>query len=173
MRTLSTPTSAAASALVTQPGYLVEIGFATPLRLSSRGTVSALGNAWTAWDVEVSGLAHDPARPATSGALTLGDQDLSLSSLVLGAERGCEVRVWRYFAEAIDEPDPVLVFDGVAGAVSGGSDRRVQIQLVAAENTVLFAPRRRMTRETGFSALPPAGKVIAFNGERYTLQPEA
>lgn len=173
MRTVSTPTSDAASALVTQPGYLVEIGFTTPLRLSSRGTVSVLGNTWTAWDVQVAGVAHDAARPATSGTLTLGDQDLSISALVLGGVAGRQLRVWRYFAEAADEGDPVLVFYGVAGGASGGAGRKVQIQLVAPESTVLFAPRRRMTRETGFSALPAAGKVITFNGERYSLQPEA
>jgi hypothetical protein len=40
-RSISSPTSTASLELVTQPGYLVEIGFETPLRLSSRGTVTA------------------------------------------------------------------------------------------------------------------------------------
>ena len=83
-RSLSTPTSSASLVLVTQPGYLVEIGFETPLRLSSRGDVAVLGNDWTAWDVRVAGMAHDGARPATSGSLTLGDHDQSITALVLG-----------------------------------------------------------------------------------------
>lgn len=173
MRTLTTPTSDAAAALITQPGWLVEIGFTTPLRLSSRGTVEVLGNTFVGWDVQVSGIAIDAAKPATSGSLTLGDHDQSVTALALGEKlAGREVRVWRYFAEAIDDEDPVLMFYGVAGASSGGAGRRVTVPLVAREASVLFSPRRYLTREVGFSFLPPAGKVIPFNGERYTLEGE-
>ena len=172
-RTLSTPTSDASLSLVTRPGYLVEIGFEEPLRLSSRGTVEVLGNTWTAWDVRVSGLAHDGGRPATAGQLVLGDSDQSITALVLGeGVAGKEVSVWRYFADAVEEADPVRVFHGVAGSSSGGADRTVQIALVAREATVLFAPRRYMTSETGFHAIPAAGKKITVNGENYTLEPE-
>jgi hypothetical protein len=173
MRTLTTPTSDAASALTTQPGWLVEIGFTTPLRLSSRGTVETLGNTFTGWDVQVSGIAVDGTRPATSGSLTLGDHDQSISALVLGQGlAGREVRVWRYFAEAIDDLDPVLMFFGVAAQSAGGAARQIQVALVAREASVLYSPRRYMTRESGFSVLPPTGKVITFNGERYALQGE-
>lgn len=172
-RSLSTPTSNASLVLVTQPGYLVEIGFETPLRLSSRGDVAVLGNDWTAWDVRVAGMAHDGARPATSGSLTLGDHDQSITALVLGeGVAGREVSVWRYFAVAIAEADPVRIFHGVAGGASGGAGRTVQIQLVARESTILYAPRRYMTPETGFTGIPAAGKVLVFNGEKYILQPE-
>lgn len=172
-RSLSTPTSDASLSLVTTPGYLVEIGFEEPLRLSSRGTVEVLGNTWTAWDVRVSGLAHDGAKPATAGALTLGDADQSITALVLGeGVAGREVSVWRYFADAVDADDPVRVFHGVAGSSSGGGDRTVQIQLVAPEATVLYAPRRYMTAETGFHAIPAGGKKLTFNGQVYTLEPE-
>lgn len=173
MRALTTPTTDAAAALVTQPGYLVEIGFSTPLRLSSRGTVAVLGNTWAGWDVQVGGIALDATRPAPSGTLTLGDHDQSISALVLGqGVAGKEVRVWRYFAEAVDDLDPVLVFHGVAGGSSGGAQHEVQIALVAREATVLFSPRRTLTPEVGFSHLTPAGKTVTFNGERYVLQPE-
>lgn len=172
-RTLSTPTSDAAIALVTQPGVLVEIGFDTPLRLSSRGTVAALGNTWTAWQVQVGGISFDPAKPATGGTLVLGDHDQSISALVLGeGVAGVDVRVWRYFASAIDDPDPVMVFAGIAGSASGGAARSVQISLLAREASVLFSPRRYMNAATGFSALPAAGKKLTFNGQLYTLQPE-
>lgn len=173
MRTLTTPTSDAAEALGTQPGWLVEIGFETPLRLSSRGTVEVLGNTFTGWDVQVTGIAIDAAKPATAGTLTLGDHDQSISALVLGEGlAGREVRVWRYFAEAVEDDDPVLMFYGVAGASSGGAARRVTAALIAREASVLYSPRRYLTRETGFSFLPPAGKVITFNGERYQLEGE-
>lgn len=173
MRTISTPTSDASLALVTQPGVLVEIGFATPLRLSSRGTVEVLGNTWTAWSVRVSGLSFDPAKPAAGGSIVLGDHDQSISALVLGeGVAGLPVRVWRYFAEAIDAADPVMVFSGLAGRSSGGADRSVSIALVARENTTRYSPRRYMTRETGFSAIPAAGKKLTFNGQLYELKPE-
>lgn len=172
-RELTSPTSDAAAALATQPGFLAQIAFSDFVRLSSRGTVAWSGNEWTGWDLKVSGLALDPGRPASAGVMVIGDHDLSMSALVLGEGlAGREISIWRYFAPAIADDDPVLVFDGVAGRVSGGRTRQVTVQLVARESTVLFAPRRYMTRETGFNALPAAGQVIPFNGEKYVLEPE-
>jgi hypothetical protein len=135
--------------------------------------VAALGNDWTAWDVVVSGLSFDPAKPANGGSIILGDHDQSISALVLGeGVAGREVRVWRYFAEATDSDDPVMVFAGLAGSASGGAVRAVTIGLVARENTTLYSPRRYMTPEVGFTALPPAGKKLTFNGTIYELKGE-
>ena len=125
-RDLSSPTSTASAALVTQPGWLIEIKLDTFVRLSSRGTVSVMGNEWVGWDVKDSGLGLDP--------------------------------VW--------------VFHGIAGAISGGLGRAISVPLIARESSTLFSPRRRMTRETGFNALPAAGGIIVLNGEKYELQPE-
>jgi len=172
-RSLSTPTTNAAASTVTRPGYLVEIAFDSFVRLCSRATLYILGNEWVGWDVQVSGLASDVGKPAVSGSLTLGDADQSISALALAQGlAGRAVRVWRFFADAVADDDPVLVFDGVAGAVSGGMSREISVQLVAREATVLYSPRRRMTEEVGFHALPAAGQVFSFNGEKYLLEPE-
>lgn len=172
-RSLSSPTTSASAATVTRPGYLVQIGFDDLVFLSSRGTVDVLGNEWTGWDVRISGLAHDSGNPAGGGTMTLGDADQSMSTLVLAQGlSGRDVTIWRYFAEAIDEADPVMVFDGLAGGVSGGHGRPIVVQLVARESTVLNSPRRRMTTEEGFHALPAAGQVMAFNNQKYVLEPE-
>ena len=172
-RDLSSPTSTASAALVTQPGWLIEIKLDTFVRLSSRGTVSVMGNEWVGWDVKVSGLGLDPGRPSSGGSLALGDGDLTMTALILGfADPVIEISVWRYFAEAIADDDPVWVFHGIAGAISGGLGRAISVPLIARESSTLFSPRRRMTRETGFNALPAAGGIIVLNGEKYELQPE-
>lgn len=172
-RTVSGPTTTASGQLVTRPGYLVEIGFDPFLLLSSRGSVTAMSNYWTGWDVRISGLANDADRPAGGGSMTLGDADQSISAMVLSQGlAGREVTIWRYFAGAVADADPVVVFNGIAGRVSGGMSREITVALVARESSTLFSPRRYMTKETGFSALPAAGQVFVFNNEKYVLQPE-
>ena len=174
MRTLSSNVEAASELRVTTPGYLVEIDFDPPLLLSSRGDVTSfLGQDWQAWDVSISGLGLDGQKPGQGGTLTLGDHDLSISSLVLGqGVAGRDVFVYRYFGDAVEsEDDAVLVFQGVAGKASGGMSGRLQIALLVRETSVLFSPRRYMTSEL-FSAIPAAGETITFNGQKYTLNPE-
>src|SRR5574343_79503 len=101
---------------VTSPGYLVELGFATPVRLSSRGTMTWYGNTWTTWDVRVRGLAVESNGSTASGSLTLWNGDYTISALVLGegvANRA--VSIWKFYGDsALTTSDPVSVFVGVA-----------------------------------------------------------
>src|SRR5881296_792885 len=112
-RTLTAGTLSEIGAAVTRPGYLVEIDFATILRLSSRGTMPWNGNTYTAWYVQISGVGFDAGK-AQGGSLTLGDFDDSISALILDqgiADRA--IRIWKIYGETPGPSDAVPLFAGV------------------------------------------------------------
>lgn len=173
MRTLSAATNTAVAGPVTSPGYFVEILFTSPLRVSSRGTLTWSGNVWTGWDVRVSGLAFDGSASAQNGTLILGNTDLSVGSLVLNqgvADRA--VNIWAFLGDAPATADPVQIFAGVGDAVTSIDPDKgtVTISLQQSAAGVLYCPRRYITRENGFSVLPPVGTLVPFNGETFQIQ---
>lgn len=160
---------------VVTPGYLVEIGFATPLRLSSRATLSWSGNTWTTWDVRVRGIAVEAQGSTSGGSLVLWNGDYTISALVLGegvANRA--VKIWVFYGDtALAASDPVQVFVGVADDASiDPTSGAVTLSLVQTNAAALFAPRFYVTPENGFSYLPAPGTVIDWDGERFVLDPE-
>lgn len=174
-RTISAALTTAIGLDVVAPGYLVEIQFATPLRLSSRGTLSWSGNTWTAWDVRVQGLAADAGGSSASGSLLLGDADYTIAALALSegvANR--PVNVWKFYGDTAPATgDPVQVFAGVGDGVDLEPNRgMVTIRLVQTNARALFAPRFYITPEAGFTYLPAPGTVIDWDGERYVLESE-
>jgi hypothetical protein len=174
MRTLSAEHIAALDATTTLPGVLVELGTDPVIRLASRGDVTALSNDFVGWFVTISGLGMTQ-RAGQTGALQIGDHDQSMSAALLNAEVGFPIKVWRYDRAALEEDsnDAPLIFDGIAGPISGGpAERMIVIPLLTRETTTLFSPRRRMTAEHGFGTLPAAGKIYTVNGQNYKLEPE-
>ena len=160
---------------VVSPGYVVEIAFATPLRLSSRGTLVWSGNTWTTWDMRVQGLATEAQGSASGGSLVLGNADYTISALVLGegvANRA--VSVWKFYGDTTPAAgDPVKIFAGVADdAAIDPNNGTVTLKLVQTNAQALFAPRFYITPEMGFSFLPAPGSVIDWDGERYVLAEE-
>ena len=160
---------------VTAPGYFVEVAFATPLRLSSRGTMSWAGNTWTTWDVRVRGLATESGGSTSGGSIVLANGDYTISALVLGegvANRA--VKMWKFYGDsALTTSDPVQIFSGVADDAEIDPTRAtVTLQLVQANASALFSPRLYITPETGFSYVPASGTVIDWAGERYVLGSE-
>ena len=174
-RFLSPPTATGTSAPVTLPGYLVEIDFATPIYLSSRGNLTWNGQSWIAWDVRITGLGIDGAASSQNGNLTLGNTDYTIGALVLqqGAA-GQVVKVWKFYGEAPAAADPVLVFAGVADAAAIDPDNGTVTMTLQQEGGITqFSPRTYITYASGFSHIPPSGTVIHWNGDTFTLTAEA
>ena len=175
MRTLSTATAAAVLGPITLPGYFVEILFTLPVRLCSRGSIVApitwSGAAWTAWDIKLGGLIAYASQSVTSGSITLGNTDFSLSAIILNegvADR--VINIWKFYGDAPGATDPVQIFAGVGADVSSEPKRNaVTITLQQAGGKTSFIPRRYITNEQGFSVIPPEGKVINWNNEIITL----
>lgn len=171
-RALTSPTTAAVGADVTQPGYLVQIDFASPLRLSGRGAITWAGQSWAAWDVRIDGIGIDGAASAQNGSVTLGNADYTTGALVLGeGVSGRAVNIWKFYGEAPALGDPVLVFSGVGDdAIISPDGGVVRIGLQQSGGVTLFCPRTYITRESGRAFLPATGSIIQWNGETFRLE---
>ena len=171
MRTLSAALLAELGATVTRPGYLIDIAFSVPLRLSTIGDVIFDGASYVAADATVSGVAWD-AGGGQRGRLVLGNADLAIGTLVLDegiADRG--IVITAVYAGALAVADAVVVFDGVGdtASIDPGSGK-VSIELAQQGRRTTYCPRRTISAATGFRHLQPAGTRIAFGGEIYTLE---
>lgn len=174
MRTLSSGAATEIAKPVTTPGYFVEILFASPLRLSSRETLSWSGNSWVSWDLDVTGLSAEADVSTQSGQIVLGDTDNTLAALILAqgiADRA--INVWKFYGSAPGPTDPVAMFAGVGDEARFDPDAgRVTVTLAQQGGVTLFSPRRYITKAEGFSVVPAAGAILTWNGETIRLLPE-
>lgn len=164
-RVISAPATAALVGDVTTPGYLVEIGFSSPYRASSRGTVTWNGGIYIA-----AGFSAQISPGDTS--VRFFDADLTLTTIVLtdGIENRT-VRVWGFSAEAPGYADVWPLFDG-RGVSADGNSSNVALTIKAAGvfRESPYIPRLYITKEAGFNWIPAAGKVVNFGGERFVLE---
>jgi hypothetical protein len=169
-RTLTAPTEAAAALTVTTPAYLVELGYAAPLRLSSRQDQSWNGQTWTGGRLgRISGLAADGSG-SQRGTLEIINTDLAYSALILNegaADIAC--RIWMFYGNNPAASDPVEVFNGVLDEADIAPDR-VRLTLASENSRTLFSPRRFIGPGTGFNHLRPAGTRISWGGQVYVLE---
>jgi hypothetical protein len=172
-RSISAPTLAALAAQMTRPGYLIEIGWSTPARLSSRGDLNWNSLVWVGVGAQVQGLAWDGSGEirGTVSVANGGTQTVpgafTYNALTYGVA-DVPIKVWIYDAAATATGDPVLVFDGVGDTAQVAPDR-VVFSLVSKRAQVLFSPRQYITAEAGFRIIPPTGKLIYWGGQKYAL----
>lgn len=172
-RTIGTNIATEVAAAVTRPGYLVEIMFTSPVRVSSRGAFAWDGRDWTAWDLAIAGLGVDGGASSLDGSVTLGNADYSIGALVLAeGVSGRAVKVWKFYGETPAADDPVLLFSGVGNNATINPTRgTVQITLQQSAGKTLYAPRTYIGRAAGFNHLPARGTLITWNGETFRLEP--
>jgi len=180
MRTLVGATSSGVAAAVTLPGYLIDIGFSTPLRISTRGTLTWDSKTWTAADASVGGLSADGAASALNGTIEIGNADTNIgglgstmAGLVLAESvAGKACKIWAFYGDtAPGASDPVKVFEGVCD-IADMDPARVRVTLQQSGGRTLFCPRTFLTADAGFSFLPTPGQIVNFNGEVVRLNAE-
>lgn len=168
MRSISTATATAAAQTISQPGLLVQIGFSFPLYYSSRGDVTFNGHTFIAANVKAGQLQEQP-NGATTLSLIVGNSDLAFGAVCLNeAPQEKPVTVWAFYEGATASGDPVQIFTGVIESCDI-TEASVTLQLSSLNQRTLFIPRRRITADTGFNHLLPAGRVIEFDGVRYEI----
>ena len=170
MRALTDATINATALAVTQPLYLIEIGFAPALRLSTRGDVTWNALAWSGGEAIAVGSLDADGSGRQSGTVQVGNLDDYMGTLVLAqgvADR--PVKIWKADGAALDVADPALVFDGVVTSADVDTSR-VSLSLAGSGTRSAFAPRRVIGAAAGFNFLMPAGSKIKIGATTYTLE---
>jgi hypothetical protein len=167
-RTLSTPTATATAKIITQPRYLFQAQFSFTVRYSSGEDVSWNSLDWIAANLRVGALQE---QPNGSQALTvvIGNTDLAFGAICLNEPPQDKlVDIWAFYEGALATGDPVKIFSGAIDSCNI-NESAVTLQLSPLNARTLFIPRRRITRDSGFNHLSPAGRVFPFNGVNYTI----
>ena len=107
-RPLDGRTTTALAGDITRPLYLVEFGFTTPVRYSSRDTTTALTYTWTAASFDI--IHGDrPTVQVFNANTTFGD--LVLSEGVAGKT----IKIYQAIEDGSGYTDPEQIFDGEMG----------------------------------------------------------
>ena len=172
MRTLTTAMTNATAATVRLPGYFVEIGFTSPLRMSSRGQITWNSLTWLAYDVTIQSLVVNSSTSDIDATLVIGNADMSLGVSIMNygiVDR--TLKIWAYYGDTPALADPVLMFDGRVSAFDVASDVSVRLQC-STQASVLYCPRTYLDAAAGFNYLPANNQYIWFHAERYQLVAE-
>ena len=142
-----------------RPGYLVELGFASTLRLTSfESTVTWNSQSWVASGVRVSGITHG-AGSAQQARITLPDTDGAYFAVVRAD--GLDDRtakIWSVHGGPASYAltDPVQLFDGYMDGAPEMAER-ITISLTTQGNRTMFTPRNRIAPQL-FNYLPAHGE---------------
>jgi hypothetical protein len=171
MRTLSSALVTELGLTVTRPGFLVDVAFSTPLRLSTLGAISFGGNAYAAGAVRVAGLSWD-GRASQSGALHFDNLDNALSAFLLNEGiAGRAINVFAVYAGATASGDIVQAFAGQGKLFELDPDGGMAVvQIVTGKANALYAPRSFINKANGFNYLDPSGKIYYVGGQKYRLE---
>lgn len=170
LRTLSSALATEFAKSVTQPGYLVQIGLSTPLRLSNIGTVSWNSLTWTASDFTVDGIAFDADQP-TSGRLSIQNLDGVIGALLLSASESMydtAVTVYQFDRGAL-AADDVPKLAAMSIATLDVTIERVTLALVESQGSSQYSPRRRVSSGFGFEYATAPGSTFQWGNEIFTV----
>lgn len=157
MRPLSSQNAAAVVLPLTRPVYLVEFDFATPLRVSSRETVTYAGQTFSAATVQVD-LAGNTVR--------LLNASLAYTATFKDGGDGVPVTIWVVYGEpTFTRGSADEVFSGELGAVGLGDWIVARLR----ESSPKQIPRLTVAPPT-FKNLPPDGLEIRTPTGVFTLE---
>lgn len=166
MRTVSSPSQVKIALPVTQPGWFVELAFASgTVRICSFGTTSWNSLTWTGANFTVDGMSGD----GRAARLSIWDPTAAYRTISVGGGiRNRAVKIWQAQAGALLAGDPNMVYKGVGDGVNIAKGR-VEISLARLNSRVMLAPRQRISPATGFNFLAAPGKTIAWGDVLITL----
>lgn len=155
----------------TQPQYLILLEFRSlTLRYSTRGTVTWDSQSWLGGAGARVDRVQKNADGNMSAALTLPNQSLALSAILLNEGVADQpVRIWKAYGEGTLAADDVQqVFEGVIDSAPTISDL-VQLNLVSENVFNQFSPRVRAGPPL-MNHIPPAGTIIEWGTDIYELE---
>lgn len=151
-KTLSTQNQNASQARIIREQFIVDLGFSTPQRLSSRETLTWNSNSYTGADMRGSSIDLD----GKSGALRIHDEDYALVPYFISeGTAGITVTVRQLYGESpYGLSDADVLFTGELGAWVE-NDNVISVRMI--EPQVLYFPNIYINAENGFNHLPPKG----------------
>lgn len=167
-RTVSVGTAAELAKIITSPRYLFQAQFSFIARYASGGDETWNGLDWIGQNLKVGAL-QEQANGSQSLTVMVGNTDRAFGALCLNEPPQDKlVDLWAFYDGALAAGDPVKLFSGAIDSCDI-NEAFVTLTLSPLNARTLFLPRRRITRDSGFNHLTPAGQIIEFNGQRYTL----
>lgn len=155
MRSPSVNNAGEAAKRIVREHFLVELDFATPLRLSSREDLTFDSTLYTGVDMQLA-LALD----GSGGSLAILDDQLSyVAKFINEGTVGVTVNVWMLYGDpSWSASDDDVYFHGELGAWSQSPDGWINVSLE--EPSEKWLPDIRITQSNGFNHLPVKGTRI-------------
>lgn len=168
MRELSTHNDDEIIKTITNPFYLIDMGFNVNLRYCSLKTITIKGHTWTGdRTLKVSNIKTRTAGEK-SGLIQLSDVDEYISTFVL--DEGCagkSIDIYQGYGTPSADSDIYRIFSGYMDDADI-NDTSVSIKLIDIGDTRM-SPGIIVERRN-FPYIPPAGKVISVAGAIVTLE---
>lgn len=157
---------------VTTPFNLVEIGFSSTLRYSTRGDVEYNSYSWIDSGLRVRRISQQGAR-GRSVQIEFSNHNNAFSTLIIAQgirERSC--KIWTAYGTTID-PVPsdqvTLVFDGFLVEINEISEEKVTVSAHTMTEEVVDLPRYRIAPPEVNHA-PLSGTKIKWNDETIVIE---
>jgi hypothetical protein len=171
-RVISAALSAQFAQTVTSVGYLVHIGFSSPVYWSNIGTVQypSGGQTWTDKSFSIDGLAFDIDREMEA-TLTIDNLDGAAASLFLAGDRLYDtiVTVYQFDRDALASGDaPKIARMAINSADI--SLKSVNVRLSEQSAQAAYSPRRRINPTDGFYYATPPGATFSWGGSTIILE---
>ena len=167
MRTLTTFNETETQKQITEPFYLVYMGFNTPVYLCSLKDITVDSNAYSgSRTIKVPAIKTDSAGNQT-GSIQLSDVDNLVSGLILS--EGCAekaITIYKGYGTPSDA-DIITEFSGFMDEAKI-NDISVSIKLLS-KNSTRFSPGLTIGKPY-FNYLPPAGTIIRSGTTTITLE---
>lgn len=169
MRSLTAKVSTAINQPATSPIYLVSLGYATPIRLSTNGDITWNGQTWSDFGIEVKNIRYTNGG-GQSASLRISNHDNSYSALILAEGiRDISVDIYSiYGAAPYAVDDAEHLFSGVIDDVPSIADF-VEMRLISEGARTAWTPRITLSTFLG-NNLPVPGTRIRWNGEVLVLE---
>jgi len=152
--------------VVTQPIYLIELGFDPAVRISTSRELVWDGFYWRAAPVTVSSI-DNTSLGGQQATLRFANQDRVWGALVLSqVAQDRPVKIWLTYYDAAAEP--ILYCDGMMDGAAVGADVTLN---VIARSTAYGSTPRLLCGPPFMNHLPPAGTELKAGNVTITLTP--
>ena len=161
-RTLSANNQAGIVLGITEPVYLLDLDYATPIRLSSRETITYESNSYTGVDMPTVDIT-----PGVSATIRFFNQGLTHSATMISEGTGFDATLYAVYGQpSFSSGDADIVFSGVLGAIEIDLEM-IEVEILPVEP--FYSPIHRATDEN-FKHLPVDGMQIQTRSGTFVIK---